>query len=193
MNAKRDNTLFNRADLLWAFSMVENNNITMAKLLGFEAIELADEEVKQIPINNSPLDFNVVFEEVVTTANKVEVQSTLPPQSTAIASAYYRVVSRQREKTQTDTDHPTLDLPPDWFSQASPTILQETTSRIPKIHQVKPLHTPLIQWARLLPLLQRLLGQRIQGMQVDIPTLVRQVADKAFIRQIPHKQRHGWA
>ncbi|OQX03990.1 MAG: hypothetical protein BWK73_37695 [Thiothrix lacustris] len=180
---------FSRADLLWGFLAVGEAQIPrLAELLGFEETEEADTEKEAIPppANDSAKGNDDQRDD----SRDMDETPRLP--STATSSSYYRIVEHHRDETHPATENAELTVP-DWFTQASPTILQETATRIPAIHQVVPLHPPLLPWSRLLPLLQRVLGDNISGIQPDMPKLVQQVADREFIRQIPRKQRHSWA
>ncbi len=186
----RSKAACNRADLLWGFFAVDETQYPdLAELLGFEHTGTPDIERERATLP-SP--------EAITVASDASWQdsdaknATASPKSTATSSSYYRIVERQLDATRPGVETPELTVP-EWFTQASPTILKDEESRIPPIHQVAPRYIPLTPWSRLWPLLQRVLGDRISGNQPDMPELVKQVADQAFIRQIPRKQRQGWA
>ncbi len=190
MASYRSKAACNRADLLWGlFAVDETRYPDLAELLGFEQTGTPDTE-RERAILPSP--------EAITVDTDTQRQdsdaenATLSLKPTATSSSYYRIVERQLDETRPGTETPELTVP-EWFTQATPTILEEAATRIPPIHQVAPGYIPLTPWSRLWPLLQRVLGDRISGNQPDMPELVKKVADQAFIRQIPRKQRQGWA
>ena len=110
----------------------------------------------------------------------------------ATSSSYYRITSRAVDQTQNYAETDALSLP-DWFSQASPTLLTETATRIPACHQIQPLFTELAAWSRVLPFLQKVLGAQVEGRKPDTTQLVKQIANGEMIRHIPRKQRYGWS
>jgi hypothetical protein len=182
--------VLSRADLLWGFFAVdETRHSDLAELLGFE--EIPTPGAGQPRPSRIPPETLAGHLEDLQQDSHVE-EETPSPKSASTSSSYYRIIGRQPEETRPGTESQELALP-DWFTRASPTILEETSSRIPPLHQIVPLYTPLTPWPRLLPLLQRVLGDNISGIEPDMPRLVRRVADRTCIRQIPRKQRRSWA
>ena len=181
-----------RADLLWALQTLETEQHgSIAAILGFERLIPIDS-----PDDRVPEAGNNATDDQETNNGSAEPENTPPDEtytpSNATTSSYYRVVSYHKEQTQTAPAADELSLP-DWFTQALPTLLEETVTRIPKIHQVKPLDIELVAWSRALPWLQRTLGARIEGRRADTAKLVKQVANVKTIRQIPRQQRQYWA
>jgi formylglycine-generating enzyme required for sulfatase activity len=189
-SSSRAKAAFSRADLLWGFYALDQaRHEELAELLGFETTENLDPQhtqTPQPPANLTGDEREKPFQEDI--PDKAEVIE----KNTATTSSYYRILSRQLTDTQppAETEEPAL---PDWFTNASPTVLEESESRIPAIHRVAPLHRPLTPWSRLLPMLQRVLGDNISGIQPDMPRLVKRVADRRCIRRIPRRQRRTWA
>ncbi|MCH9698337.1 MAG: hypothetical protein K0U68_09560, partial [Gammaproteobacteria bacterium] len=120
LHHRRHHAPVNRADLLWCFnSLSENQHTGMAKLLGFEELP----EVKQQP---EPAHTHTEKEPDFQPYQPQESKSS--PAAKQQGSAYYRVKDRrinEPSKTTADTTDQQL-TPPDWFSEARPTYLQET-------------------------------------------------------------------
>lgn len=181
-----------RADLLWAFAVLEESrHESLAEVLGFEqnTQTVSPDEYRTTrnrtePENRQSSD-DSVEEEVILS------DETATPRHSTTAS-YYRVISHHQDQTQPQTETSELSLP-DWFTQAAPTLLEECATRIPAIHRVKPLHTGLTAWPRVLTFLQRVLGDRVEGRQPDTVKLVKQAANVKTIRTIPRRQRQHWA
>ncbi|MGD8590688.1 MAG: hypothetical protein PVG22_17845, partial [Chromatiales bacterium] len=189
-SASPGKTGLSRADLLWAFFVVDEAGYAkQAELLGFEEIDTPHADLERPP--QSPTDLFVEAGEEPPQVSPAE-DETQTPESVSTSSSYYRIVGRQVAETRPATQEQEL-TPPDWFTQAEPTILQETESRIPLVHRVVPLYEPLTPWSRLLPMLQRVLGDNISSSRPDIPRLVKKVADRTYIRRIPRRQRQTWA
>lgn len=181
-----------RADLLWAFAVLEESrHESLAEILGFEQnTQTVSPDKHRTALNRTePEDRqgtdNSVEEEVI----QSDENATPPHSATA---SYYRVISHHKDQTQPQTETSELSLP-DWFTQAAPTLLEECATRIPAIHRIKPLHTGLTAWPRVLTFLQRVLGDRVEGRQPDTVKLVKQAANVKTIRRIPHRQRQHWA
>lgn len=181
-----------RADLLWAFAVLEESrHESLAEILGFEqnTQTVLPEKRRTILNRTEPEDRqgtdDSVEEEVI------QSDETRKPSYSATAS-YYRVISHHQDQTQPQTEISELSLP-DWFTQAAPTLLEECATRIPAIHRIKPLHTGLTTWPRVLTFLQRVLGDRVEGRQPDTVKLVKQAANVKTIRRIPRLQRQHWA
>ena len=181
-----DTTFVRRAELLWAFSTVigEEQQAAVAAWLEFEPKQ-PDAE----PLAERSGGQNTVFqsEDVPAVNNAVDAPVGLPTYS-----AYYRVKDRQANTTQTDTVDE-QDTKPDWFARAQPTFLQETTTRIPLIHQVVPEYPPLVPWSRLYAFLQRQLGAQVEGHKPDVARLVSQVANGKQIKHIPRQTHFTWS
>lgn len=184
MADKRHTAKVYRADLLWSFSAIaEAQHSRLAALLGFE------ENEPSVPktVQEHPREW---FE---TTTQAVEIPSqTDSPQAKSQTSSYYRIIDRQvdADKMAAAEDIPAL---PDWFKQAKPTYFAETQTRIPKIHRVQPEYPPLVQWPRLWPLLQHVLGGDVPGTRPDLSKLVKQVSQGEQIQRIPKKTRYTWS
>lgn len=190
----RSKSRVSRADLLWSFDSIDDNqHQQIAEILGFEKIEETSPTFPRKDYKHRQFSFNEDEVEVEVDAtnmnSNVEDES---PQSAAKNSSYYRILSRSIDQTNQHAKNVEQSLP-DWFTQASPTLLKETTTRIPKIHQVKPLYSELTTWPRLLPFLQRIFGNRVEGRRLDTIRLVKLTAQCEMISKIPRKQRFYWA
>lgn len=190
-------TAFSRADLLWGMFSTDSDaeqRTRLAASLGFvtETEEVAEDlttpEITPRPSTEAEPDFTQTLPEEA--AEPAEADNT---ESSASTSTYYRITDRQITESQADSDSDDLNQPPEWFIQAKPSILDETESRIPACHRVKPLHSELTRWARLEPFLQKALGSLNAGKQVDAERLVQQVANGEFVRHIPRQQHQSWA
>lgn len=185
----RSKSGLSRADLLWSFASVDSSqHQQIAEILGFEK----HEESRQETVCNDQSQVNQQNPEEID-SDSVEPptdEESFKPVSTS--SSYYRITSRSIDQTENQTETTELNLPA-WFTEASPTLLEETKTRIPSVHQVKPLHTELTAWSRLLPFLQKILGSRVEGRRPDTVRLVKQAAQHEMIRKIPRKQRFYWA
>lgn len=193
-NEGQGKTGFSRADLLWGmFATVADSEARkqLALSLGFELEHgvVEDTQKKALPSQQQtalPADETRLEEEVKDTA-------VTEPQTTATTASYYRITGRKREEQEAGSEQEDIGQLPDWFAEASPTILVEAGSRIPMQHRVFPLHTELTRWSRLEPFLKKMLGARVAGVQVDTVRLVKQVAEGESIQRIPRKEHHGWA
>jgi len=182
----RSKSGLSRADLLWSFVSVDSSqHQQIAEILGFEKKEGSRQETdfkdqSQVSHQNpEESDSDSIIDPEPLTDEK-----SFKPASTS--SSYYRITSRSIDQTENQ------NLPAR-FTEASPTLLEETKTRIPSVHQVKPLHTELTVWPRLLPFLQKILGNRVEGRRPDTARLVQQAARREIIRKIPRKQRFYWA
>lgn len=184
---------FGRADLLWGMFAVDIDQQARDKLalsLGFEVekLPMVDEStVSKIPVQDADGGGNT------NPTGGAENQPQTNNASRSTTASYYRITGRHVDGLQDGSETDDLSLPPEWFTQAKPTILDEVQTRIPPCHRVIPLHTELARWSRLEPFLKKILGANIAGMQVDAPQLVRQVATGQSIRRIPRKLRPGWS
>jgi hypothetical protein len=184
---------FGRADLLWGMFAVDIDQQARDKLalsLGFEVekLPMVDEStVSKIPVQDADGGENT------NPTGGTENQPQTNNASRSTTASYYRITGRHVDGLQDGSETDDLSLPPEWFTQAKPTILDEAQTRIPPCHRVIPLHTELTRWSRLEPFLKKILGANIAGMQVDAPQLVRQVATGQSIRRIPRKLRPGWS
>ncbi|MCC6922346.1 MAG: formylglycine-generating enzyme family protein [Nitrosomonas sp.] len=175
-----------RAELLWGFSALDSGqHEQIADILGFE-------RYPEPSRNNDQPNTGIQPDPGKTDEDNASDLIIDPPPVTATSSSYYRITSRAIDQTQNHTGTDELSLP-DWLTQASPTLLTETATRIPLCHQVKPLYTELADWPRVLPFLQKVLGDHVDGRGPDTARLVKQVAKGEMIRRIPRKQRHGWS
>jgi len=188
----RSKSGLSRADLLWSFVSVDSSqHQQIAEILGFEKHEELRQDVDykdQSQVNQQKpeeFDSNSIIDPEPQTDEEL-----FKPVSTS--SSYYRITSRSIDQTENQTETTELNLPA-WFTEASPTLLEETKTRIPSVHQVKPLHTELTAWSRLLPFLQKILGSWVEGRRPDTVRLVKQAARHEMIRKIPRKQRFYWA
>lgn len=191
-NQARGKSDVGRADLLWALQTLDaNQHESIAALLGFERHDNTDSMSKRLPVPNLP---NRDDQKKPNDSTKLPDDRQVQPQvkSQATTASYYRVVSYHLEQTQTNSEFDELSLP-DWFTQAKSTLLEESVTRIPKIHRVKPLHIELTAWPRMLPFLQRVLGDRIEGRRPDTVKLVKHVASGKIVWRIPYQQRQHWA
>jgi len=186
---------FSRADLLWGLytsSVDEQAREELAVSLGFELEKTPAQDSTQEALDRADgrilknLDQDLIGEEVPEQSLPVE-------ESPSRSAAYYRVSNRQINEQQSVSDKSDIDQLPDWFTQASPTILDETKTRIPSCHRIIPLHTELTRWSRLEPFLKKILGANVSGMQVDEQHLVKQVANGKPLDRIPRKQRRSWS
>lgn len=193
-NEGQGKTGFSRADLLWGMFATAADSEARKQLalsLGFELERgVVEDTQKKAPPSQQqtalPADETRLEEAVKDTAVTV-------PQTTATTASYYRITGRKREEQHAGSEQEDIGQLPDWFTEASPTILVEAGSRIPMQHRVFPLHTELTRWSRLEPFLKKILGARVAGMQVDTVRLVKQVAEGESIQRIPRKEHHGWA
>lgn len=188
----RSKSGLSRADLLWSFVSVDSSqHQQIAEILGFEKHEELRQDVDckdQSRVNQQnpeEFDSNSIIDPEPPTD-----EGLFKPATTS--SSYYRITSRAIDQTDDQAETSELSLPA-WFTEASPTLLEETKTRIPSVHQVKPLHTELTAWSRLLPFLQKILGNRVEGRRPDTARLVKQAARYEMIRKIPRKQRFYWA
>lgn len=179
-----------RADLLWSLLAADaDQHDQLAEKIGFEAQQQAIQERK--PQANNLVEKDEIEANAFEENTDTQVSEELPKPASN-TSSYYRITDRSIDQTHPNAEDTDLSLP-DWFTNASPTILEETKTRIPKIHQVVPLHAELTVWSRLLPFLQRILGDQIEGVRPDLTRLVKQVSQGEFIRRIPRKKRYSWA
>ena len=185
MAGKRHTATVYRADLLWSFSAIaEDQQSRLAALLGFEVKKPPVQEPAQKTTGTPP-------EEPGTDTVQAPPQADIP-QAKSQTSSYYRIIDRQvdAEKMATAEDRP---APPDWFTQAKPTYFAETQTRIPAMHRVQPEFPPLVAWPRLWPLLQRVLGADVPGTRPDLSKLVKQVSQGEQIHRIPKTTRYTWS
>lgn len=189
----RGKSSVSRAELLWSLKTLDpDQHQQIAIILGFERqLESSrNDDQQDREQSDKQSDQGEKGQE-----NRDDPESKVikePQPLAATSSSYYRIASRAVDQTQNHVGTDTLSLP-DWFTQASPTLLIETATRIPACHQVKPLYTGLAAWSRLLPFLQKVLGDQVEGRKPDTVRLVKQVANGEMIRRIPRKQRHSWA
>ncbi|GJL74923.1 formylglycine-generating enzyme family protein [Nitrosomonas sp.] len=182
-----------RADLLWGIKTLDpDQHEQIAAILGFEKCPEIDQKSDQQARQQSEKqqDQSKPDEDIADDLESESIHES--PSTVATSSSYYRITSRAVEQTQTNAESDELSLP-DWFTEASPTLLEETATRIPDCHQVKPLYTELSAWPRLLPFLQKVLGDQVEGRRPDSARLVKQVANGEMIRRIPCKQRYNWS
>ncbi|WP_022953238.1 formylglycine-generating enzyme family protein [Leucothrix mucor] len=186
---------FSRADLLWGLytsSVDEQARDELAVSLGFELEKTPAQDSTQESLDRADgrilknLDQDLIGEETPEQSLPIE-------ESPSKNAAYYRVSNRKINEQQSASDASDIDQLPDWFTQASATILDETKTRIPSCHRVIPLHTELTRWSRLEPFLKKILGANVSGMQVDEQQLVKQVASGKPFDRIPRKQRRSWS
>lgn len=181
-----------RADLLWAFAVLEESrHESLAETLGFEQNTQAvlPDEHRTALNRTEPEDRQGMDDSVEEEVIQSDENATPPHSATA---SYYRVISHHQDQTQPQTETSELSLP-EWFTQVAPTLLEDCATRIPAIHRIKPLHTGLTAWPRVLTFLQRVLGDRVEGRQPDTVKLVKQAANVKTIRRIPRRQRQHWA
>ncbi|MBX9918194.1 MAG: hypothetical protein E6Q59_05650 [Nitrosomonas sp.] len=161
-----------RADLLWAFAVLEESrHESLAEVLGFEQntqTVLPDEH--RTALNRTESEDRQSTDDTVEEEAILSDETGIPPHSAT--ASYYRVISHHNDQIQPQTETNELSLP-DWFTQAAPTLLEECVTWIPAIHRVKPLHTGLTAWPRVLTFLQRVLGDRVEGRQPDTVKLVK--------------------
>lgn len=189
----RGKSSVSRAELLWGLKTLESGqHEQIAAILGFE--RCLESNQKSDPLNKQQAgkqpDQDHKDKE---TSNNQEPKVNNDPQPvSATSSSFYRITSRAtgQSQSQLESDAPSL---PDWFTQASPTLLTETATRIPLCHQARPLYTQLADWPRVLPFLQKVLGDHVDGRKPDTARLVKQVAKGEMIRRIPRKQRYSWS
>jgi formylglycine-generating enzyme required for sulfatase activity len=203
MGVRRHGSTLGYADLLWCLKEVaqeqqkplsslneqETDTLlarlrTAADLLGFEELERTeDADQKQQTVGAT-----------LSTPHDFEAFRPPPPAKPPIitGTSFYRVRDRQVGNTQPDKAKDVRALP-QWYTQAKPTFLQETASRIPDIHKVMPEFLPLVPWARLWPFLQRELGKDVPGSKPDMPKLVRGVSQGELIWRIPKQSRFTWS
>jgi hypothetical protein len=175
-----------RAELLWGFSAIDSGqHEQIADILGFERYPSRRNKQPDVEPDQGETGEDDAGDQEPDVINELQ-------RVTATSSSYYRITSRAIDQTQNHTGTDELSLP-DWLTQASPTLLTETATRIPLCHQVKPLYTELADWPRVLPFLQKVLGDHVDGRGPDTARLVKQVAKGEMIRRIPRKQRHGWS
>lgn len=182
-----------RAELLWGLKTLEtDHHEQIAAILGFE--RCPESSQKNHPPNKQPSEKRSDQGHKGTEISNDQEPKVItdPRPVSATSSSFYRITSRAAGQTQnqSETDVPIL---PDWFTQASPTLLTETATRIPACHQVQPLYTELADWSRVLPFLQKVLGAHVEGRKPDTARLVKQVANGEMIRRIPRKQRRSWS
>jgi hypothetical protein len=176
-----------RAELLWGFSAIDSGqHEQIADILGFERYPSRRNKQPDVePDQGETGEDDAAGDQEPDVINELQ-------RVTATSSSYYRITSRAIDQTQNHTGTDELSLP-DWLTQASPTLLTETATRIPLCHQARPLYTELADWPRVLPFLQKVLGDHVDGRGPDTARLVKQVAKGEMIRRIPRKQRHGWS
>ena len=203
MGVRRHGSTLGYADLLWCLKEVAQEQQkplsaldkqetdallarlrTAAGLLGFEELERTenpghDQQTVGTP-PSSPNDFEAFR----------HPSPDKPP--VVIGTSFYRVQDRQADSTNPGKAKDVRALP-EWYTQAKPTFLQETASRIPDIHKVMPEFLPLVPWARLWPFLQRELGTDVLGSKPDMPRLVRRVSQGELIWRIPKLTRFTWS
>ena len=173
-----------RADLLLCLhAIVKDQHDQIAQLLGFI------EEVEQPLGLETELHFTKLPDQ--------EIQPFAPSQpivsqTKAQGSSYYRVIERQVDADKIAQAQQVSKFP-EWFNQATPSYFKETETRIPAIHQIKPVYLPLISWPRLWPLLMRVLGADIPGSKPDIDKLVETISLGQQIRHIPKTTRYTWS
>ncbi|MDR4513220.1 formylglycine-generating enzyme family protein [Nitrosomonas sp.] len=182
-----------RADLLWGLKTLDpDQDEQIATILGFEKCPVIDQKSDQQAKKQSEKQ-QTQSQPDEDSADDLGSEGTHEsPSAVATSSSYYRITSRAVDQTQNRDEIDALSLP-DWFATASPTLLTETATRIPECHQVKPLYTELAAWSRLLPFLQKVLGDQVEGRRPDTARLVKQVANGEMIRRIPRKQRYNWS
>ncbi len=203
MGVRRHGSTLGYADLLWCLKEVaqeqqkplatldeQETDALLARLrmtaglLGFEELERVESPAHDQQtigaIAPTPTDFEAFR----------PTSSAKPPVVTS--TSYYRVQDRQADSTHPDKAKDVRALP-EWYTQAKPTFLQETASRIPDIHNVMPEFLPLVPWARLWPFLQRDLGTDVPGSKPDMPELVRKVSQGKLIGRIPKQTRFTWS
>ena len=196
----RGKSCVNRAELLWGLTTLNpEQHEQIAAILGFEKIPVVTDQPVLLP----PLQSDFAEDGDKDVDNQIDSDDVMPTDlgsehseesvpSVATSASYYRITSRAVDQTQNHAETDVMGSP-NWFTQASPTLLQETATRIPASHQVKPLHTELTVWSRLLPFLQKILGDQVEGRKPDTVQLVKQVANGEMIRRIPRKQRYSWS
>lgn len=191
-NEGQGKTGFSRADLLWGMFATAADNEARKQLalsLGFELEHgVVDDTQKKAP----PSQQQIALPDDEKRLEDVRDTVGTEPKITATTASYYRITGRKREEQQAGSEQEDIGQLPDWFTEASPTILVEAGSRIPAQHRVFPLHTELTRWSRLEPFLKKMLGAWVSGMQVDTVRLVKQVAEGESIQRIPRKEHHGW-
>lgn len=189
----RGKSSVSRAELLWGFAALDSGqHEQIADMLGFEKYTKSnrnnDQSARRQPDIHS--DRDETDKDTVVDQDPVVTDDSQP--AVATSSSYYRITSRDVDQTQNHADTDALSLP-DWFTRASPTLLTETATRIPACHQVRPLYTGLTAWSRVLPFLQKVLGNYVEGRRTDMKRLVKQVANGEMIHYIPRKQRYSWS
>jgi hypothetical protein len=79
---------------------------------------------------------------------------------------------------------------PDWFKEAR--VLDRDEQSDPHTLRL-PARLPLTRWARLWPVLHRLLGQSRRSRRPDLARIVRRVARGEPLRRIPLRRQHRWS
>jgi formylglycine-generating enzyme required for sulfatase activity len=189
----RGKSSVSRAELLWGLKTLEpDQHERIAAILGFERYPELDQKEDQqyrqqpeIQPEESNIGRNIGSDQQPELIDK-------PEPALATSSSFYRIISRTIDPTHSQSEARALSLP-DWFTQASPTLLTETATRIPACHQIQPLYTELADWSRVLPFLQKVLGAHVEGRKPDTAQLVKLVANGEMIRRIPRKQRYSWS
>ncbi len=187
---------FSRADLLWGMFTVPADQAArdqLASSLGFE-LENPPPDGESDTEHKGDITGKSTRDEAGYSVQNDNKDNDLPEkESKSTNAAYFRISNRHLNEQQSGSETDNLNQLPDWFTQAKPTILTETETRIPACHRVIPLHTELTRWARLEPFLRKILGANVSGIRIDEQQLVRQVASGQFIRRVPRKKRRSWS
>ncbi len=189
----RGKSSVSRAELLWGLKTLESGqHEQIAAILGFERCLKSNQKSDPLNKQQAGKQPDQDHKDKETSNNQEPKVNNDSQPAISTSSSFYRIASRAVDQRQYQSEADALSLP-DWFTQASPTLLTETVTRIPACHQVQPLYTELADWSRVLPFLQKVLGAHVEGRKPDTVRLVKQVADGEMIRRIPRKQRYGWS
>ena len=176
-----------RSELLWALSVTDDDKWTdVADWLGFEGKE-EEKPTKERPLKAAEPPAKKISEDDYKPEFKPKRDGLKPNQP-----SYFRVKDRERDSQNLDGVDEALNKP-EWYTEASPTFLQEHATRVPAVHRVQPILPALLPWPRLYRFLQRQLGNDVPGHKPDIPRLIKSVINGQQLRLIPRLKRFTWS
>ncbi len=164
-------SVLGRADLLYCLDSVRKDHLErVAGLLGYR---LRKEEA---PTAGEPGGAEAPF----STAAQPEPRSAPKPSP----ARFIRVVGYQ----PVEAEERVTQMPPD-LADVSPLPAEEPVGKA----AAPPAAPPLAPWSRLWPFLRTALGDRSYSRRLDLPRIVRLLAEGRALRRLPRLPRAGWA
>lgn len=174
----------NRADLLRALQgdSVEHHDALLpvtAELCGFTAPLKRKLEVKLPSIS--------VNDEVVSVGTPDKLVLPEPEATQTGQAQFYRVIDRKPSELLPEPVEGRRAIP-----EAFADVADLNPDTVQPLSVIPPEKEPLVAWAKLWPVLRRLLSEYTQTRQPDMAKLVRTVANGEWLSRIPRKQRQRW-